>query len=219
MVQRQQNMSEPIPPFYIRTLSSLETSLNSALAKEKEAKKKMNASNARALTAMKQKVKKTAKEYEKELKQFQEVRRSVTCTPAPSVLDYNQDPEAYERQYTVSSAPPVDSAAPKAKKNKAVVDVEEDGDFETVGKGGKSIQFTAEGIFKNLQMIQEARGKKVFLFLDPRVFIALLISCRIQTVPINYAYLKNCSKSQKRRTSGYVFSSVLSLPGSTTTRQ
>ncbi|EIM83136.1 eukaryotic translation initiation factor 3 subunit 8 [Stereum hirsutum FP-91666 SS1] len=142
MVQRQQNMSEPIPPFYIRTLSSLETSLNSALAKEKEAKKKMNASNARALTAMKQKVKKTAKEYEKELKQFQE------------------DPEAYERQYTVSSAPPVDSAAPKAKKNKAVVDVEEDGDFETVGKGGKSIQFTAEGIFKNLQMIQEARGKK-----------------------------------------------------------
>lgn len=76
MVQRQQNMSEPIPPFYIRTLSSLETSLNSALAKEKEAKKKMNASNARALTAMKQKVKKTAKEYEKELKQFQEVRRS-----------------------------------------------------------------------------------------------------------------------------------------------
>lgn len=76
MVQRQQNMSEPIPPFYIRTLSSLETSLNSALAKEKEAKKKMNASNARALTAMKQKVKKTAKEYEKELKQFQEVCRS-----------------------------------------------------------------------------------------------------------------------------------------------
>lgn len=74
MVQRQQNMSEPIPPFYIRTLSSLESSLNSALAKEKEAKKKMNASNARALTAMKQKVKKTAKEYEKELKEFQAVR-------------------------------------------------------------------------------------------------------------------------------------------------
>lgn len=73
MVQRQQNVAEPIPAFFIRTLSSLESSLNAALAKEKDAKKKTNASNARALTAMKQKVKKTAKEYEKEVKQFQEV--------------------------------------------------------------------------------------------------------------------------------------------------
>ena len=74
MVQRQQNVSEPVPPFYLRTLVSLEESLNTALAKEKEAKKKMNASNARALTAMKQKVKKVTKEYETETKRFQEVR-------------------------------------------------------------------------------------------------------------------------------------------------
>ena len=71
MVQRQQNVAEPIPPFFVRTLASLESALNTA--KEKEAKKKMNASNARALTAMKQKVKKTAKEYEKEMQQFQTV--------------------------------------------------------------------------------------------------------------------------------------------------
>ena len=74
MVQRQQNVNEPVPPFFIRTLTSLENSLNAALAKEKEAKKKMNASNARALTAMKQKVKKASKEYEKDLKLYQEVR-------------------------------------------------------------------------------------------------------------------------------------------------
>ena len=73
MVQRQQNVSEPVPPFYIRTLVNLESSLNAAIAKEKEAKKKMNASNARAMTAMKQKVKKIVKEYEKEITQFQEV--------------------------------------------------------------------------------------------------------------------------------------------------
>ena len=73
MVQRQQNVAEPVPPFYIRTLVTLESSLNAAIAKEKEAKKKMNASNARAMTAMKQKVKKIVKEYEKEVKQFQEV--------------------------------------------------------------------------------------------------------------------------------------------------
>lgn len=73
MVLRQQNVSEPVPPFYIRTLISLETALNAALAKEKEAKKKMNASNARALTAMKQKVRKTVKEYEKEIKHYTDV--------------------------------------------------------------------------------------------------------------------------------------------------
>ena len=52
---------------------SLDQSLNSALAKEKEAKKKMNATNARALNTMKQKIRKTMKEYEKEVKMLQEV--------------------------------------------------------------------------------------------------------------------------------------------------
>ncbi len=73
MAQRQQNVAEPVPPFYLRTLIDLEKSLNAAVAKDKESKKKMNASNARALTAVKQKVKKVAKEFESELKRYQEV--------------------------------------------------------------------------------------------------------------------------------------------------
>lgn len=56
MVQRQQNLSKPVPAFYVRTLVNLESSVNNTLSKEKEAKKKMNASNARALTAMKQEI-------------------------------------------------------------------------------------------------------------------------------------------------------------------
>jgi len=73
MVQRQQNLSEPVPAFYVRTLVNLESSVNNTLSKEKEAKKKMNASNARALTAMKQKIKKATKEYENDVKKYQEV--------------------------------------------------------------------------------------------------------------------------------------------------
>lgn len=73
MVERQTNVAEKVPSFFIKSLANLETSLNNALAKEKEAKKKMNATNARALNTMKQKVKKTSKEHEKELKLYQEV--------------------------------------------------------------------------------------------------------------------------------------------------
>lgn len=73
MVQRQHNVSEPIPPFYVKTLILLETTINETLAKEKEAKKRMNATNGKALTAMKQKVKKAVKEYEKDIARYQAV--------------------------------------------------------------------------------------------------------------------------------------------------
>ncbi|GLB37164.1 putative component of the eukaryotic translation initiation factor 3 (eIF-3) complex, which is involved in protein synthesis of a specialized repertoire of mRNAs and, together with other initiation factors, stimulates binding of mRNA and methionyl-tRNAi to the 40S ribosome [Lyophyllum shimeji] len=140
MIQRQHNVSEPVPAFYIQTLVTLEGSLSTAVTKEKEAKKKMNATNAKALTAVKQKLKKALKEYEVEVKRYQD------------------DPEAFEREYT-----PVVAPEPIAAGKRAAAPGEEDyeaDDFTTVGKGGKVMQFTAEGIFKNLQAVQEARGKK-----------------------------------------------------------
>lgn len=77
MIQRQHNLSEPVPAFYVRTLVNLELSINTTLQKEKEAKKKMNASNAKALTAMKQKIKKAVKENETDVKKFTEVSGST----------------------------------------------------------------------------------------------------------------------------------------------
>lgn len=73
MVQRQHNVSEPVPPFYLKTIISLESSVNGAIAKEREAARKMNATNAKALTAMKQKIKKALKEHEPEVKRYQQV--------------------------------------------------------------------------------------------------------------------------------------------------
>lgn len=55
---------------------------------------------------------------------------------------------------------------PKKPKKDAADDSEDDvvDDFTTVGKGGKAMQFTSDGIFKNLVLIQDARGKKVLEF-------------------------------------------------------
>jgi translation initiation factor 3 subunit C len=74
MVQKQHNISEIVPAFFIKSLVNLETSINNTIQKEKEAKKKMNPSNAKALTAMKQKIKKMMKEYETAVKKYQEVK-------------------------------------------------------------------------------------------------------------------------------------------------
>lgn len=141
---------------------SLDQSLNSALAKEKEAKKKMNATNARALNTMKQKIRKTMKEYEKEVKMLQEVSHYFTVRwLLDSDCKYFQDLEAFEREF---AAPVVAPAASQATKKKTKVEFDEagaDDDFTTVGKGGKAMQYTSESIFQNLQLIQEARGKKV----------------------------------------------------------
>jgi translation initiation factor 3 subunit C len=76
MIQKQHNVSELVPAFFIKSLANLEASINSTVQKEKEAKKKMNPSNAKALTAMKQKIKKTMKEYETTLKKYHDVKQA-----------------------------------------------------------------------------------------------------------------------------------------------
>uniref|UniRef100_A0A674E467 Eukaryotic translation initiation factor 3 subunit C n=1 Tax=Salmo trutta TaxID=8032 RepID=A0A674E467_SALTR len=64
---------EGMPPFYIRLLSDLEDYLNQ-LWEDKEGKKKMNKNNAKALSTLRQKIRKYNRDYETEIASYKEVR-------------------------------------------------------------------------------------------------------------------------------------------------
>ncbi|GJN73763.1 eukaryotic translation initiation factor 3 subunit C [Purpureocillium lilacinum] len=131
------------PKPYIRAIAELEDFMNESIAKQKVTPKKMNATQARALNAVKQKIKKTNKEYQTQ------------------VDAYRADKDGFMESDEEEEVAP----APKAKKlPKLELDapVEELGDegFATVGKGGRTLQYTPESIFKHLRTIMESRGKK-----------------------------------------------------------
>lgn len=117
--------------------------MNEALAKQKVTPKKMNATQARALNAIKQKIKKTNKEYQTQIDAYREDKDK-----------YMESSEEEEVKKPV-----------KAKKS-ARFDIEpveapvDDGGFEVVGKGGRTLHYTPESIFKHLRGIMESRGKK-----------------------------------------------------------
>lgn len=111
--------------------------------KDKVAAKKMNAANARALNAIKQRLKRNNRGYEKEIE------------------EYKKDKEAF-----MVEEKEVETYVPKARpakgptENIAPEGDDDDEGFETVGRGGKALTFTPESIFKHLRGIIEARGKK-----------------------------------------------------------
>ncbi|KAL7625947.1 Translation initiation factor 3 subunit c [Parahypoxylon ruwenzoriense] len=129
------------PKLYIKALVELEDAMNETISKQKVTPKKMNATSARGLNAVKQKIKKLKQDYQ------------------PQVDSYREDPLDF-----LASEEEEETPAPKPKKAKAEVyaeQVEEDQEgFATVGKGGRTLQFTPESIFKHLRGILESRGKK-----------------------------------------------------------
>lgn len=130
------------PKPYIKAIAELEDFMNETIAKQKVTARKMNATNARGLNAVKQRIKKNNKDYQKEIDAYK--------ADKDSFMESEEEEEA---------------VVPKSKKPKVVLGADftlEDDDegFSTVGKGGRTLQFTPESILKHLRTIMESRGKK-----------------------------------------------------------
>jgi translation initiation factor 3 subunit C len=129
------------PKAYVRAISELEDFMNETIAKQKVSTRKMNATNARGLNAVKQRIKKNNKDYQKEID------------------TYKADKDAY-----MESDEEEEVVAPKPKKSKGFtpdlgLEDDDQGLFTPVTKG-RTLQFTPESIFKHLRTIMESRGKK-----------------------------------------------------------
>lgn len=77
---------------------------------------------------------------------------------------YLQDAAAFEEAYQVAiagSGPKEVETLPKSQRKAVEEEQPATDDFMTVGKGGRALNLTSEGVFKTLKTINEARGKKV----------------------------------------------------------
>ena len=137
--------SGPVPKIYVKTVADLEDFVNETVAKQKSSNKKMNASNAKGFNAIKQKIKKNNKDYAAQIEKYRADKDS-----------YMESDEEEEKKPAI--------AAPRLSKLERVeapvaVAGDDDG-FATVGRGGKTLQYTPESILKHLRVIVESRGKK-----------------------------------------------------------
>ncbi|CAJ0845897.1 13880_t:CDS:2 [Entrophospora sp. SA101] len=71
---------QTVPKLYIKTITQLEEFLNESIQKDKEAKKKMSATTARALNTMKHKIKKNNRQYEAEIEKFKKKTKVLEFT-------------------------------------------------------------------------------------------------------------------------------------------
>ena len=113
------------------------------IEKQKVTPKKMNAINTRGLNAIRQKIRRNNKDYEKD------------------ITAYREDKEAFMREDVAEDAAPAPSKPRRTvlDMGEAVTGADEDG-FTIVGAGGKALQYTPESILKHLRTILESRGRK-----------------------------------------------------------
>ncbi|KAL2919390.1 Translation initiation factor 3 subunit c [Polyrhizophydium stewartii] len=143
---------EGTPRFFVRTLVELDDFLKDSL-QNKDAAKKMNAITAKALNAMKQKIKKITKTYETQIEKFRE-------NPVDAEESETEALEQARAQAQAAAAAPKQQAAAAAAASEAEAAKDGDKGFTVVGKSGKAVEYTPEQLFAKLAEVNEARGKK-----------------------------------------------------------
>ncbi|CAK7218071.1 Translation initiation factor 3 subunit c [Sporothrix curviconia] len=131
------------PKQYIKAVADLEDFLNETISMQKVSLKKMNATSARGLNAVKQRIRKVAKECQGQIDEYRANKEDF--------MESEEEEEVVRPKKTPASV----SFA-----QDTVEDDNDDGFSTVVGKGGRVVQFTPEGIFKQLRTIMETRGKK-----------------------------------------------------------
>ncbi|WEW59778.1 Translation initiation factor 3 subunit c [Emydomyces testavorans] len=132
--------SGPTPKLYIKAIADLEDFVNEAIVKQKSTTKKMNASNAKGFNAVKQRIKKNNKDHTAEIDKYRENKDEYL------VEEDEQETVVVEKK-------------PRAVRLEDTLAISDEG-FSTVGRGGRTLQYTPESILKHLRVIVESRGKK-----------------------------------------------------------
>ncbi|KAK8124475.1 Eukaryotic translation initiation factor 3 subunit C [Apiospora kogelbergensis] len=146
-----------IPKIYIKALVELEEFMNETIAKQKVTPKKMNATNARGLNAVKQKVKKITKDYQDQVDSFRKdedaFMESEDEAPAPKVKK-SKPTDLYLDETTAAEA------------------ADDDG-FVTLGKGGKVLQFTPREL-EQIKIMEKLLEVANTPYLSLRVLLTLV---------------------------------------------
>ncbi|KAE9590767.1 hypothetical protein Lal_00023089 [Lupinus albus] len=160
--------SDKVPSLYIKALVMLEDFLAQALA-NKEAKKKMSSSNAKALNSMKQKLKKNNKQYENLINKCRESPESEDekVEDEESEEEYESDDEIIEPNQLSKNVKKLDSEADGYDDDKADTD---DGPWDQkLSKKDRLLdrqfmkdpsEITWDTVNKKFKEVVAARGKK-----------------------------------------------------------
>uniref|UniRef100_A0A8D0A4I2 Eukaryotic translation initiation factor 3 subunit C n=1 Tax=Sander lucioperca TaxID=283035 RepID=A0A8D0A4I2_SANLU len=166
---------EGVPAFYIRLLADLEDYLNQ-LWEDKEGKKKMNKNNAKALSTLRQKIRKYNRDYETEVAAYKEVNWE-SFSQWSRASQYTETLLVKTQEGEKSGEKKAGKKKKPKKKERLEEEAEEEGGEEVEGgwekvKGGapmvkekpkmfaKGTEINVPVVVKKLNEILQARGKK-----------------------------------------------------------